>query len=319
MRYVRQTQLPEVGSKGQQQLAAAHALVVGAGGLGVPVLQYLVGAGVGHITVVDADVVEESNLHRQPLYHMGNLGEHKVTAAVAALQRLNPQVRITPMVAWLDPPLARTLVPHADVVLDCADNFAVSYTLSDACHSTATPLITASALYLNGYVAGVCGGAPSLRAIFASLPTQAPTCASAGIMGPVVGTMGMLQAQMAMATLLGHTPSPLGQMLHFSAAQWRFASFRFDNAPEPTHSLPFIGRGEITAHDTLVDLRTEVPHPFHPAAHHAAAENLGGLAASQAKQRLVLGCSTGLRAYHAATTLSATWQGDIALLSIPNT
>src|SRR5699024_7575478 len=273
MRYIRQTLLPEVGTKGQQKLAAAHVIVVGAGGLGVPVLQYLAGAGVGHITVVDADVVEESNLHRQPLYHMGHLGEHKVAAAAAALQHLNPEVRITPIVAWLDPPLARTLVPPADLVLDCADNFAASYTLSDVCYATTTPLITASALDLNGYVAGVCGGVPSLRAVFTGLPKQAPTCTNAGIMGPVVGTMGMLQAQMALATLLGHTPSPLGQMLHFSAAQWRFASFRFDHAPEPAHSLPFVGRGEITAHDTLVDLRTEAPHPFHPAAHHAAADD----------------------------------------------
>lgn len=319
MRYIRQTTLPEVGIAGQEKLNNAHVLVVGAGGLGVPVLQYLVGAGVGHITLVDADTVEESNLHRQPLYRMDDIGKKKVQAAAASLQGLNPAVRITPIAAWLDPPLARTLIKPADVVLDCADNFAVSYTLSDACLATRTPLITASALYLNGYVAGVCGTAPSLRAIFSGLPSNAPTCASAGILGPVVGTLGMLQAQMTLAVLLKQSPSPLGQLLNFSAADWRFSNFRFDQAPEPKQALPFIGAQEFQPTDMLIDLRTEARQPFHAKAQHISVDNLTQLNTPVTAQRLVVGCVTGLRAYHAATQLQTHWQGDIALFSIPPT
>lgn len=145
-RYARQMILEGVGAEGQARLGAARVLVVGAGGLGVPVLQYLAGAGVGRIVIVDPDRVERSNLHRQTLYGERSLGQAKAAAAAAVLADLNTEVVVEAIVGRLDPASAGPLVATADVVLDCADSFAVSYTLSDACAAAGRPFITASAL-----------------------------------------------------------------------------------------------------------------------------------------------------------------------------
>ncbi len=146
--------------EGQAQLSRSHVLVVGAGGLGVPVLQYLAGAGVGKITLVDGDEVAEHNLHRQPLYRMAQIGQPKVEATKSALAALNPEVAVAPVCDLLDPANALALVAAADIVLDCADTFAASLRLSDICAARGKPLITASVLGLSGYVAGTCAGAP---------------------------------------------------------------------------------------------------------------------------------------------------------------
>ncbi|MFN4101486.1 MAG: ThiF family adenylyltransferase [Pararhodobacter sp.] len=314
-RYARQIVLPEVGAEGQARLAGARVLVVGAGGLGVPVLLYLAGAGVGRITLVDADRVAEHNLHRQPLYRMEQIGQPKVYAAEQSLAMLNPEVQVAAVADWLDPSNAPALVAASDVVLDCADTFAASLTLSDACRDAGKPLITASALALSGYVAGCCGPAPSLRAIFPDLPERGATCATAGVMGPVVGAIGALQAQMALAVLLGITPSPLGRLVSLDAARWRMGGFRFDKAPEPAHPLLFIARNQTRADDLLIDLRAEVP-PF-PGARHIPPEGMAALTPPE-KGRIVLACTTGLRAHNAGQILQNRWPGEIALLAVPD-
>lgn len=313
-RYARQTILPEVGPAGQAKLARAHALVVGAGGLGVPVMQYLAGAGIGRITLVDGDRVEESNLHRQPLYRMEQIGIPKAQAAARALATLNTDVRLSARCEWLDPVNAAELLADADVALDCADTFAASLTLSDACHAGGKPLLTASALGLSGYAAGVCGGAPSLRALFPDLPERGASCATAGVMGPVVGSIGALQAQMAMAVLLGLDPSPLGRLVSLDAARWRFGGFRFERAPEPERPLPFVARSQTRAEDMLIDLRTESA-PFSPAARHIPPEQITTVT-PPAGCRVVLACRTGLRAHNAGQILQSRWPGDIALLAL---
>ena len=119
-RYARQTVLPQVGAEGQERLATAHVLVVGAGALAVPVLQYLVGAGVGQITLVDGDVVAMSNLHRQPLYRMDDIDRPKVSAAAKAMAALNPEVTVMPRAEWLTPANAPALLAESDIALDCA-------------------------------------------------------------------------------------------------------------------------------------------------------------------------------------------------------
>jgi sulfur-carrier protein adenylyltransferase/sulfurtransferase len=318
-RYERQIVLPEVGAAGQARLAGARALVVGAGGLGVPVLQYLAGAGVGRIVLVDPDRVERGNLHRQPIYGERSLGMPKAEAAAAVLADLNPDVAVEPVVARLDPANAERLVAGADVVLDCADSFAASYVLSDSCLGAGLPFVTASALGLGGYAGAFCGGAPSLRAVFPDLPERAASCATAGVLGPVVGLLGALQAQMALAVLLGLAPSPLGQLVSFEAPGLRFSGFRFDGAPEPARALRFLAPAEIGPDDFVVDLRdaTEAPVPAAPTARRAAVEAVGADGVLPAPgQRAVLACRSGLRAWAAARRLERVWAGDIHLVAM---
>src|SRR6185437_4571566 len=185
-RYARQTVLAEVGAAGQARLAAASVLVVGAGGLGCPVLQYLAGAGVGRLTIVDHDTVEESNLHRQPIYGMDDIGKAKAEAARDRLQRFNPDIAIEAVVARLTPQNAAGLVAKADVIVDAADSFAVTYILSDACHAAAKPLVSASVIGLTGYAGAFCGGGPSYRAVFPDVSIDGGTCASVGVLGTAV-------------------------------------------------------------------------------------------------------------------------------------
>lgn len=319
-RYQRQIVLPEVGAAGQARLGAARALVVGAGGLGVPVLQYLAGAGVGRLTIVDPDRVERGNLHRQPLYGERTLGMPKAEAAAMALADLNPEVAVAPLVARLDPANAAGLVAAADVVLDCADSFAASYVLSDACLAAGRPFVTASALGLGGYAGGFCGGAPSLRAVFPDLPERAASCATAGVLGPVVGLLGALQAQIALGILLGLLPSPLGQLVSFEAPGLRFSGFRFDGAPEPTRILRFLAPVEIGPEDFVLDLRgpDEAPVPAAPHARRASVDTAAD-ALPAPDQRAVLACRSGLRAWAAARRLERVWPGEIRLVAMGDT
>src|SRR5580693_8135402 len=185
-RYQRQSVLPEVGAEGQARLAAAHVLVVGAGGLGCAVLSYIAAAGVGRIVIMDHDRVEESNLHRQPLYRMSELGQLKAQVARNTLMGLNPALQAQGLCERLSADNARALTAAADVVVDAADSFAVTYILSDACREAGVPLVSASVLGLKGYVGAFCGGAPSYRAVFPDMPSAAGTCASAGVLGTAV-------------------------------------------------------------------------------------------------------------------------------------
>lgn len=318
-RYARQEVLPEVGAGGQARLGAARVLVVGAGGLGGPVLQYLAGAGVGRIVAIDPDRVERGNLHRQTLYGERHLGAAKARAAAAVLADLNPAVTVEAVVARLDPASAGPLVAAADVVLDCADSFAVSYTLSDACLAAGRAFVSASALGLGGYVGGFCGGAPSLRAVFPDLPERAATCAGAGVLGPVVGLLGSLQAQMALAVLLDLRPSPLGQLVSFEGQGLRFGGFRFDGAPEPEGAPRFLAAAAIGPEDFVVDLRgqDEAPEAVTAGALRLTVGEIGPAGPLPAAgQRAVLCCRSGLRAWQAARRLGAVWPGEIGLVAL---
>ncbi|MCV2402490.1 HesA/MoeB/ThiF family protein [Marinomonas sp. C2222] len=322
-RYQRQTCLSEVGDSGQQEIAAAHVLVVGAGGLGCAVLPYLVSAGVGHISLVDEDTVSLSNLHRQVLYRETDLGALKVDCAKQHLMTLNDECQITTHASALTASNVATLCStgSVDLVLDCADNFAVSYILSDYCHTHGLPLISASALGFNGYVGGFCAGKPSLRAVFPELPQRAQNCSSAGIMGPVVGTIGCIQAQFALNFLLKLHPSPLGQLLSIDLQNLRQSSFRFDEAPEPplTQHLGFLAIEDITPTDWLVDLRgikTQQTSENRPVQHLSLDDFQQEQATPNTNQRAVIVCRTGLTAWRAARILQSYWQGEIGLIAL---
>lgn len=317
-RYDRQIAVPQLGAGGQQLLAAAHVLVVGAGGLAAPVLQYLVGAGLGRIRLVDPDRVAASNLHRQTLFREGDIGAHKSEAATRHMNRLNPDCTIEPVVGALAPDTVAALSADVDLVLDCADSFAASYILSDHCLAAETPLVSASALQLSGYCGGFCAEAPSLRAVFPDLPRQLGSCAEDGVLGPVVGVIGAIQAQMAMAILAGMKPSPLGRLVTFEAQGYRFGGFRFDRAPEPESAPRFVAPGDMGPNDFIVDLRAETEAPLAaPGAHRFTVADFGPDGPiPRPGQRAVLCCRTGMRSWQAAERLGRAWPGPIVLAAL---
>lgn len=208
-RYQRQVLLPEIGIAGQEQLAAARVLVVGAGGLGCPVLQYLAAAGVGYIGIVDGDVVSVSNLHRQVLYSTQEVGQLKVKAAANALHRINAGVHVKQYPFYLHNVLALELLPKYDIVVDCTDNFATRYLLNDACALLQKPLVMAALAQWEGQLAvlhvGGAGSGLNYRDIFPEPPGEheVPNCAQAGVLGVLPGILGTMQAAEVIKYLTG--------------------------------------------------------------------------------------------------------------------
>ncbi len=315
-RYARQVILGEVGPDGQAKLAAAHVLVVGAGGLGCPVLQYLVGAGIGRITVVDHDTVEVTNLHRQPLYRMSDVGRPKVEAAREALRGFNPEVRLDAVAERLTPQNVAPLVATADLVVDAADSFAVTYMLSDACHAVGKPLVSASVIGLTGYAGAFCGGGPSYRAVFPEVSIDGGTCETVGVLGTAVAVLGGLQAHVALHLLLGLEPSPLGKVVTFDARRLAFGGFGFDGSPEPDEALPFIAVDAVRPDDIVVDLRGLDEAPVSPfaGARRLVVDTIDEL--EKTDGRIVLACRSGQRSLMAADRLRARGMTNLALVAL---
>ena len=250
-RYSRHLRLPEVGLEGQQRLAAARVLVIGAGGLGSPAAFYLAAAGVGHLRIADDDVVERSNLQRQILHTDASIGTAKVASAAATLSALNPRTRIEAIEERVTSANIERLLEGVDVVLDGADNFPVRYLLNDACVKLGKPLVYGAVHRFEGQVsvfdAGRARGAlPCYRCLFPEPPAaaDAPNCSEAGVLGVLPGVVGMLQATEAIKLLLGIGTPLAGRLLHFDALAMRFRETRL--APDPecavcTPGLPFPG------------------------------------------------------------------------------
>lgn len=317
-RYIRQMALTEIGAAGQAKLAAAKVLVVGAGGLGSTVLQILAGAGIGEIVIVDHDHVDVTNLHRQPLYSMDDIGAPKADAARRTLLRANPGIVVTAKSERLTPNNAAALVQEASIIIDAADNFAATYTLSDRCQTAGKPLISASVLGLSGYVGAYCAGAPSYRAVFPDAPEMAGSCASVGVLGSAVATMGSLQAHMALHLLLDLKPSILGRLVSFDGHTLQFGGFSFADCPEPEQAAPFIGLADLRPDDIVIDLRGVAEAPRLPRADalRLAPADVDQLASAQSGARIVLCCRSGQRALRAAGRLQSMGRHNLALVAL---
>jgi molybdopterin/thiamine biosynthesis adenylyltransferase/rhodanese-related sulfurtransferase len=319
-RYSRQIILPEVGAAGQALLRDAAVLVVGAGGLGCAVLQYVCAAGVGRLTIVDHDFVDESNLHRQPLYRTCDLASPKTRAARNALLEANPDITVDVAAERLTPANVARLIGTADVVVDAADNFAVTYMLSDECHRVNKPLVSASVLGLSGYVGAFCGGGPSYRAVFPEMPRHAGSCGQSGVLGTAVGVMGTLQAHLVLALILKFQPSVLGELVSVDFARLRFGGFSFKTAPEPEAAavLSFIVPADVSATDTVIDLRSLAEAPDSPFASvlRIEVDTVESERAHYPRQsRIVLCCRTGARAWRAARALQRQGYSNVALIA----
>jgi molybdopterin-synthase adenylyltransferase len=252
-RYARQIVLHGVGGPGQNKLKASRALVVGAGGLGSPALQYLAGAGVGTLGIVDDDSVSLSNLHRQVIHATGDVGRPKTESAEAAIARINPHVAVEPIATRLTEKNARSIVRRFDVVLDGSDNFATRYALSDACFHERRPLVSAALGEFDGtlttlkpYENGPDGKPnPTYRCLFPEPPEPGtvPTCAEAGVLGALAGVLGSLMALEAIRVLVGGfgdgDEGLVGRLLMIDARAMRFETLRY--AWDPDNALS--GRG----------------------------------------------------------------------------
>jgi adenylyltransferase/sulfurtransferase len=234
--YSRQIALREVGAEGQARLRSASVLVVGAGGLGVPVLQYLAGAGVGRLSIVDADRLEPSNLHRQTWYALSECGQEKSSLAATRVSLLNPEVRVEAHALRLDAHNAERLCAGHDLILDCSDNFTTKFLLNDLALRTGKPVLFASVYQYEGQLQLVRGddATACLRCVWpeATRDGIVGNCAEAGVLGPVPGVFGSLQALEALKHLLGLPGLKPDEMLIFDLITLSTQRLRARRQPE---------------------------------------------------------------------------------------
>ncbi|MGF9760815.1 molybdopterin-synthase adenylyltransferase MoeB [Microvirga sp. 0TCS3.31] len=236
-RYARHLVLRDVGGPGQQKLKRARVLVIGAGGLGAPLIQYLAAAGIGTIGIVDDDKVSLSNLQRQVIHGTPDIGRPKVESATSAVERLNPHVTVETHAVRLTPENARELVGRYDIVADGSDNFDTRYAISDACFFEKKPLVTAalgqfdaSLTTIRAHETGPDGQPnPTYRCLFPSPPPPGaiPTCAEAGVLGALAGVMGSLMAMEVIREIVGFGESLVGRLLMVDARAMRFDTVHY--------------------------------------------------------------------------------------------
>lgn len=235
LRYARHLILPDVGIEGQRRLKAARALVIGAGGLGSPVGLYLAAAGVGRIGLVDFDVVDETNLHRQVLFGESDIGRHKLDAAVDRLRDVNPHIEIVPHPVRLTSENALDLFADYDLVVDGTDNFPTRYLVNDACVLSGKPYVYGSIFRFEGQVSVFAAkDGPCYRCLFREPPPPGlvPSCGEAGVLGVLPGVIGSLQALEAIKWILGVGDSLVGRLVLFDALALRFREVRIRRNPD---------------------------------------------------------------------------------------
>ncbi len=236
LRYSRHLMLKEVGLEGQLKLKAAHVVVVGAGGLGSPALLYLAASGVGELTLLDDDKVELSNLQRQVLYKINHLGQAKVSAACKGLGSLNNQITVNSIEQQLTEQNAEQIFAGATLVLDCSDNFTTRYTVNRFCLKAGIPLISGAAIASEGQL--MCfdfrlSDSPCYGCLFPEQPTeQTLNCDNAGVLSPLLGVIGSMQALLAINLILGHHQG--SQFVRFDGLTLAQQQFSLTKSPDCT-------------------------------------------------------------------------------------
>ena len=234
LRYSRHILLDELGIEGQQRLLTAHALVIGAGGLGSPVALYLATAGVGTVTIVDDDRVDLTNLQRQIAHSVARIGRAKAESAMLSMQAINPDVRVHAVCERAGAARLSALVAGADVVLDCTDNFATRQAINAACVKHARPLVSGAAIGFDGQVAVYDSRDPSKPCYACLFPPDAPVeevqCATMGVFAPLVGIIGSTQAAEALKLLAGVGTSLAGRLLMLDARVMEWTSIAVPRA-----------------------------------------------------------------------------------------
>lgn len=253
-RYARHIILPEVGGTGQARLLAARVLVIGAGGLGSPLIMYLAAAGVGTIGVVDDDVVDLSNLQRQLLHTGERLGQAKTESARAAVAAINPDVRLVAHTERLSAENARRIIEGYDLVADGSDNFPTRFLVNDACRLAGKTLVSAAVLRFDGQLATFKAPGPCYRCLYPEEPPEdeVPSCAQAGVLGAMAGVMGTLQAVEVVKELLGIGDSLAGSLLVVDGLSTTFRKVRL----KPDPACPLCGSAptirDLSAHRTVL-------------------------------------------------------------------
>jgi adenylyltransferase/sulfurtransferase len=233
LRYSRQIMLPSIGIEGQERLQASRALIIGLGGLGSPAAMYLATAGVGTLVLVDFDKVDLTNLQRQIIHTTSRVGLQKVDSAKQTLQALNPEIEVVTIDQALEGEALSEQVAQADVVIDGSDNFATRFAINAACRTHRTPLVSGAAIRLEGQVSVFTGqpGSPCYHCLYPSEGQLDESCSANGVLAPLVGAIGSVQAIEAIKLLTGAGHPLVGRLLLLDALQMEWRSIKLN--PDP--------------------------------------------------------------------------------------
>jgi len=234
LRYSRHIMLPQVELAGQEKLLASRALIIGAGGLGSPAAMYLAAAGVGQLAIADHDVVDLSNLQRQLLHSDADIGREKTASASETLNAINPAIRITALPYALQGENLDEQVRLADVVLDCSDNFTTRFDINTACVKTHTPLVSGAAIRFEGQLAVFDSrnkDSPCYSCLYKEGEDEQQTCAETGVLSPLVGIIGSMQALEAVKIILSLGNSLCGRLVVFDGLQHEWRTLRLSRDP----------------------------------------------------------------------------------------
>ncbi|PVV10797.1 MAG: molybdopterin-synthase adenylyltransferase MoeB [gamma proteobacterium symbiont of Ctena orbiculata] len=233
LRYSRQIMLPAIGIEGQEILLGARILIVGLGGLGSPAAMYLAAAGVGNLVLLDFDQVDLTNLQRQIVHTTSRIGELKVESARETLLALNPECQVETIAEKLDQEALQQQIEKADLVLDGTDNFATRFAINKACYLTATPLVSGAAIRMEGQISVFTGepGGPCYHCLYPDEGEMDESCSANGVLAPLVGVIGSLQATEAIKQLTGAGNTLHGRLLLLDALEMEWRSLRL--TPDP--------------------------------------------------------------------------------------